>query len=216
MLNVCAQCGAYHADKVIDPAGPYAICPECGHLHLFRYLPLFIVGGASGTGKSAVCHALLAQDNINRPDVIILDADILWRPEFAQPDDDYRGFFNTWLRMCKNIAQSGKTVTLFGAGAGVPGNIEPCVERRYFAAIHYLALVCNDDDLVTRLRNRPRWRESGNDAFIQTQLDFNHWYMTTGLTLTPPITLLDTTRTPVTETARQIDEWIHSLMKCET
>ncbi len=28
MMNVCFQCGLYRADKMIDPAGPYAICPE--------------------------------------------------------------------------------------------------------------------------------------------------------------------------------------------
>ena len=46
MFNVCDNCGLYRADKIIDPAGPYAICPECGHKHTFRYLPLLIVAGA--------------------------------------------------------------------------------------------------------------------------------------------------------------------------
>jgi DNA-directed RNA polymerase subunit RPC12/RpoP len=61
MLNICVNCGLYRPDKIVDPTGPYAICPECGHRHLFRALPLFIVSGASGAGKSTVCHHLLGK-----------------------------------------------------------------------------------------------------------------------------------------------------------
>jgi hypothetical protein len=59
MMNVCYQCGLFRADKIIDPTGPYAICPECGFQHSFLYLPLLIVSGASGTGKSTVCNVLM-------------------------------------------------------------------------------------------------------------------------------------------------------------
>ncbi len=51
MFNVCYQCGQYRADKIIDPSGPAAICPECGHRHPFRKLPLLVVGGASRNRK---------------------------------------------------------------------------------------------------------------------------------------------------------------------
>lgn len=47
--------------------------------------------------------------------------------------------------MAKNISQPGRSVVLVGAGMGVPENIEPCVELRYFAEVHYLAMVCTDD-----------------------------------------------------------------------
>lgn len=114
MWNVCWQCGIYHSDKQIDPEGPYAVCPECGYRHAFRQLPLFLIGGASGSGKTAVCQELLGK----LPGVILLDSDILWRPEFNQPEKKYRDFFETWLRMCKNISQAGHPVVLFG---GVPG-----------------------------------------------------------------------------------------------
>src|SRR5688500_8398336 len=120
MWNVCQRCGQYRADKIIDASGPYAICPECGFPHPFLRLPLLLVSGASGAGKTAVCGALLG----TLADVVLLDADILWRPEFDRPDTQYRDFFETWLRMCKNISQSGRLVVLFGAGVGVPGNLE--------------------------------------------------------------------------------------------
>jgi hypothetical protein len=34
----------------------------------------------------------------------MLEADILWRPEFDQPEERCRGFFETWLRLGKNIS----------------------------------------------------------------------------------------------------------------
>ena len=126
MLNVCAQCGIYRADKKIDPDSPYAVCPECGFAHPFRYLPLLIVSGASGAGKSTVCRMLL--DRLS--EAVLLDVDILWRPEFNRPENHYRDFFETWLRLAKNIGQSGRPVVLFGVGLGVPDNMPPCVEYR--------------------------------------------------------------------------------------
>ncbi len=202
MINVCFQCGIYRADKIIDPVGPYAICPECGFKHLFRQLPLLIISGASGTGKSTVCQRLL--DHLT--DFVLLDSDILWRTEFNTPATNYRDFFETWLRVCKNISQSGRPVILFGAGAGVPKNIEGLVERRYLSRIHYLALVCSDETLSERLRLRPKWRGC-DPAYIEENLRFNGWFKT--YDSRPVIRLLDTTDVPIEETVQQVTTWIN-------
>ncbi|MBN1922962.1 MAG: hypothetical protein JW892_17070 [Anaerolineae bacterium] len=58
MFNTCPKCGAYRADKIIDPDRAIAICPECGHRHPFLRLPLLIVSGASGAGKSTISLTL--------------------------------------------------------------------------------------------------------------------------------------------------------------
>jgi hypothetical protein len=79
------------------------------------------VGGASGAGKSAVCQALLG----SRADVVLLDADILWQPAFNTPEDNYRAFFTSWLRLCLGIHQASRPVVLFGGGCAVSANIEP-------------------------------------------------------------------------------------------
>ena len=206
MLNVCHKCGLYRADKIIDPAGPYAICPECGHQHLFRQLPLLIVSGASGSGKSAACNLLLGRIT----EAVLLDSDILWRPEFDRPDDGYRDFFELWLRLAKNIGQSGRPVVLFGAGMGVPANLEPRVERRYFARLHYLALVCDDKALASRLRARPAWRASGAGAFVDEQVRFNRWFKEHAATTDPLIDLLDTTGMSPQKTAAEVSAWIRA------
>jgi hypothetical protein len=191
-----------HADKMIDPSGPFAICPECGYKHPFKQLPLLVVGGASGAGKTTLWLHLLGQ--VSR--AVLLDSDILWRPEFDTPETNYREFFELWLRVCKNISQSGWPVVLFGAGAGVPENIENCIERRYFSKVHYLALVCADETLSERLRQRPAWRGTREKAFIEENIRFNRWFKT--YAGQPAIKLIDTTEAPLEETARQAAAWI--------
>jgi broad-specificity NMP kinase len=211
MLNTCPSCGAYRPDKLIDSAGPFAVCPECGHKQPFKQLPLFIVSGASGAGKSAVCQTLMGRQR----HVVPLDGDILWRAEFDTPGTGHRDFFETWLRLAKNIGQSGRPVALFNAGAGVPSNIEPCVERRYFSAVHYLALVCDEAVLVQRLSQRPAWRGSGTAENINAQLRFNQWFMDYG-EAEPAITRVDTSRATITATAAQVTDWVNARLGGQT
>ncbi len=204
MLNKCTNCGTYRPDKQIDPVGPFAICPECGHIHPFLRLPLFMICGAGGAGKTTVYQELIGA----HPHVILLEADILWRSEFNKPEENYRDFFETWLRLCKNISQSGRPVVLFCAG-GIPANIEPCVERRYFSDVRYLALTSMEDDLSRRLRSRPKWREFGDLEFIQAQVQFNRWFRETGAHGDPAIDLVNTSGYSVADTSRQVSRWIN-------
>ncbi len=137
---------------------------------------------------------------------VLLDADILWRREFNDPTTNYREFFETWLRVARNIAQSRRPVVLFGAGFGVPDNIEPCVERRYFSAVHYLALTCADDDLRDRLHARAEWRGAGRGEFVAEQLRFNAWFE--NYTAAPPIDVFNTSGVAPERTAEQVEAWI--------
>lgn len=203
MFNVCQRCGHYHAAKEIDPRGPDAICPACGQRHRFRQLPLPLVCGPSGGGKTAVLQRLLGRVE----NAVLLEGDLLWRPEFNHPDDNYRDFFETWLRLAKNINQSGRPTVLFIAGA-IPPNVEPCIERRYFSRTSYLALACSDEVLEARLHARPSWRESGGADFVAAQVRFNHWLMANGAETSPSITLLDTTDASEGDTAMAVARWI--------
>jgi len=202
VINVCERCGSYRADKHIEHSGPYAICPDCGHRHRFVCTPLLIVSGASGAGKTRVCGLLTGV--VTR--AVLLDVDILWRREFNDPVSNFRDFFETWLRVAKNVAQSRRPVVLFGAGFGVPANIEPCIERRYFSAVHYLALTCADDELRERLRARPEWRGSGAAPFIEEQSRFNAWFKS--YAGSPPISVVDTSNVAPERTAQQVETWI--------
>jgi ribose 1,5-bisphosphokinase PhnN len=203
MMNVCYNCGEYRADKIIDPGGPYAICPICGYKHAFIQAPLLFVCGPSGAGKSTLCQTLAGKMD----EVVMLDGDVLWRPEFATQEDNFRDFFETWLRLSKNISQSGRPVVLFIAGA-IPENVEPCVERSYFSQVHYLALVCDDEVLAERLRRRPRWRQSNDERFIAEQLRFNRWLTQRGSRASPPIELIETSGESVEKSVEKVAGWI--------
>jgi len=208
MFAVCPQCGEFSQEKQIDPVQSTAVCPACDHAHSFRLLPLFLLSGASGTGKSTVCLELIRHDMPPPHDFIVLDSDILWTEEFHAPAQ-WPKYTELWLRMCKNLNQSGRPVLLAGAGFGVPDNIRPRMEARYFSAIHTLALVCAEDVLAERLRARPDWRQSGHPKALAEQLRFNRWFQENAAAQTPPITLLDTTHRSAADTAVHVTDWVH-------
>jgi hypothetical protein len=202
MFNICPRCGMYSEQKTIDPSGPFAICRHCGHAHPFKQLPLFILTGAGGSGKTAVCLQLVPL----LPECIVLETDLFWRPEFAAPDKNLRDFRNLCLRVAKNIGQSGRPVVL--SGSGTPEQFETCPERIYFAATHYLALVCDDAAIQQRLKDRPPWRASANPDQIAEHVTFNRWIKANGGKTVPPMTLLDTSSATVQTTAGQIAGWV--------
>ena len=101
---------------------------------------------------------------------------------------------------------------LFGAGFGVPENIEPCTERRYFSCINYLNIYCSDDELEKRLIKRPQWRKCQNKEFIDKQKEFNNWVKNYGKEKNPEIDLLDTTNLTLEETVENVRIWINKKM----
>lgn len=206
MFNVCPSCGADRADKTIVSEGVFAICPNCSFRSKFLRLPLFIVTGASGVGKSTVCLALAAK----MKDTVVMESDILWRAEFNQPETNYREYRETWLRVCKNISQAGKPVVL--CGAGEPSQFEQCIERRYFSELHYLALICDDEIFASRLRSRPTRHGALKDEEIYEQVAFNRWLRNNARNTEPPMTLLDTSEITVDEIVEKVERWVRSLM----
>ncbi|SEN97801.1 AAA family ATPase [Paenibacillus sp. OV219] len=207
MFNVCPACGEYRIDKSIQQTdgGTYAICPACEHPHPFLQLPLFIVTGASGAGKSSL---VLQLSSITK-DFVVMETDILWDNRYNEPDTNYRDYREMWLRMAKNITQAGKPVVL--CGSTTPEQLEDCVERRYFGEIHYIALVCESGLLEERLRSRPAWRGSSSDDFIKGMVGFNQWFIEQGPINSPRIVALDTSHDSPQDTARKVYELICEL-----
>ena len=203
MFDVCPRCGLFREDKMIDTDGSCAICPDCKYPHPFIRKPLFVLTGASGTGKSTLALRLL-----HEPDIIALETDIFWRNEFATPDNDYYAFRNLCLRVAKNIQQNGRPVLL--CGSATPGQFEQCVQSRYFSSIHYLALTCDNAELEKRLQARPAWRDSGSPQFIEAMLAYNQWFKDNENHPDYDMALLNTSKLTLDDSLESVRMWYKS------
>ncbi len=203
MFDVCPACGIYDEAKTIDHTGSHAICPHCQYPHPFVHLPLYVVTGASGVGKTTVCLHMPTRTR----DYVFLESDIFWQPVFNTPESDYAPFQNYCLRAAKNIAQAGRPVVLYGSV--VPLQYARAPQRRYFTTLHYLALVCEKSRLVERLKARPAWRDSASTGFITRMVTFNQWFVD-HVAEYPDMTLLDTTALALEDTLIAVENWLQS------
>jgi predicted ABC-type ATPase len=208
VFNVCPQCGEYSVEKTIDPAGPFAICPFCHYAHPFLQQPLFIITGPSGAGKSTICLELVS---LMQEECVVMESDILWGTFPASEENGYDGYRNMWLRVAKNIGQAGRPVVLYGTA--LPEQFEACPERRYFSTLHYLAIVCDDELLQKRLRQRPAWRKSSTDTVLKEMMDFNRWLKAHAATTNPPMTLYDNSHRSIQESTQDVALWIRERLR---
>ena len=120
MFDVCWDCGSWTpAKRILDDT---VVCPDCGHGHPFRSLPLLVLTGASGAGKSTTLQAYVRQlvTEGEDPPVVPLESDVLWG---VGADMASSAYFDLWQRVCVNVHQAGRPVLLVGAGMH-PGNME--------------------------------------------------------------------------------------------
>lgn len=202
MSRICPQCGEWCEEEPIDPHGPAVICTFCNYAQSFLQLPLFFITGPSGAGKSTLSLHLPAA----LPECVTLDTDMLLGALPMSKEKEYRDYQNYWLHIANNVGQSGRPVVL--CGSTMPDRVEPCLQRRYFSATYYLALVCDDDVLAERLKQRPAWRNSSTPAVITEMIGFNHWFKDQAPTTHPPMTLYNTTNKTTEETIVDVVAWV--------
>ena len=131
-----------------------------------KKLPLFIVSGASGVGKTSACEILFQKESR----YIVMESDLLWRDFFDTPEDNYREFRETWMRVCASISQIGLPVVL--CGCGLPEQFEECEARAYFSEVHYAAVVCEETSLRRRMREG---RGISDETWLESSRHFNEW-----------------------------------------
>ena len=165
-----------------------------------KKLPLFIISGASGVGKTTACNLLFQ----NEKDYVVMESDLLWHDVYNTPDDNYCAYRRVWMRVAASISQIGKPVVL--CGSADPEQFEHQPEREFFSDIHYLAVVCDDELLESRLRNG---RNVTDKNWIRTSLEFNRWLKENAEQTSPNITLLDNSNRTPRQTADKIELWIY-------
>ena len=142
-------------------------CRECGAEWEFQSLPLFILTGCSGVGKTTTAIEIIRK----KVDFVVFDADIF--AGFINWNDEES--CNSWVELIENITkdimQSGKPVLWTMAG---------CLERlpkaynsRYFSEIIVLALVTDENALRQRMQEG---RGITDDNWINSSCDYNRDY----------------------------------------
>ena len=121
-----------------DPGAHRLRCPRCGTESWLPALPLFVVTGASGTGKSTITgplRTLIPGCLVAETDVILHVAALGW--------DIWR---NTWLQLTHAAALGGQATVL--TGSLTPDQLERLPARKLIGAIHFALLDCPDDVLA--------------------------------------------------------------------
>jgi chloramphenicol 3-O-phosphotransferase len=160
----CLTCGP-GAVLARDPAAPVLRCPSCSAVTRVPSLPLFVVTGASGAGKTTVTQllgrllpecAVFEGDLINQVSALGWD---LWR--------------DTWLRVAHGLAEGGRATVL--CTSLLPDQLAALPGRKLLGPIHFANLDCPDDVLAARLRARPSWRHTNTEEAIANHQRFAAW-----------------------------------------
>ena len=113
-------------------------------------LPLFVVTGASGAGKTTVTEPLRRL----LPDCAVFEADLTLQVAAL----GWETWRDTWLRLAHGEALNGRVTVL--CGSLLPDQLDAVPARKLLGPIHFCDLDCPDDVLAARLRARPSWRHS--------------------------------------------------------
>jgi len=156
-----------------------------------KKLPLFVVTGSSGTGKTTVCS--LVRELL--PDFDVFDMDII-------NNVDWQIAKANWLRIAYSISLSGRGTVL--CGTMVPENIESADHKDKFDRILYINLHCNDSTREERLKARG-WK----DSVINEYKDFANWLIqNSNIAFDPPMPTINTSELTPEEVAQEIKDWV--------
>lgn len=204
MIGICPKCGNYEWDKLISEDKNRITCPKCRHEWGFKAMPLFILTGCSGVGKTTTAQELQQRD-IN---FIVMDSDYLFNLMPHETEEDYKNLSEQIMSLSRNIMQGGKP--LLWTKAGALEYFEDAYNRRFFTNIHYLALVCDSKDLEMRMREG---RGIASDDWIQGSIDYNRWFMENGILedgkTRQQIETFNITAKSVSEVADYVIEWVN-------
>jgi hypothetical protein len=194
MSLVCPKCGAYAVTNLHHSHNSVR-CGACKEIFRANIYPLFVVTGASGTGKTSILPYLRSKLR----EIVVFDKDLLWNRCGDQ-------FYNNWLRTAYSIAQGGRFTLI--SGIIMPSDFDTCEDRNLVGAIYYINLFCSDEILEKRLNARPAWRQCSNEWFINEHKLVEQRLLDLSSTHHPPIPSIDTSNTTPNQVAEIIIDWV--------
>jgi len=157
----CPECDAF----ALSGGTNTLICTACNAHIEANFLPLFLISGASGTGKSTLVCLLRPL----LPDCVVVGGDLL----VDVTNRDRQSFLGRWLRVAYATAQSGHPIVI--AGVIEKTELDAHVDRSLVGQIHVIGLHTNEEVRVARLQARPRWAKHSAEkraARIAEHVDF--------------------------------------------
>lgn len=201
MIAQCVKCGNHKWNKNVE--NDEISCPDCGYRWTFRKLPLFVLTGCSGVGKTTTAHELM----ISTTDVVVLDADFFYNLMPHETSEDYLQQVEMLEDLSKNIMQSGKPV--LWAMAGNLDKLNSVYNRRFFSDVFCLALVCEEDTLRQRMT---RGRGIKDEGWIQSSIQYNNFFKNHSSINDMPFDICDTEGKDLIEVVEEVKKWIAEKM----
>ena len=196
MIGICNKCGNHKWDKIIKDGK--IICPECNYSWSYLSLPLFILSGCSGVGKTTTAIEIMH----TQKDIVVLDADIFCGVQNASTEDDYRRRIDTLESLSRNISQCGKPV--LWTIAGNLDMIPLSYNAQFFSGIHCLVLVTDENSLRDRMING---RGIADHNWIEGSVGYNKYLSEHDSLGELKFERLDITEKTPQEVACAVTEW---------
>ena len=145
-MNYCKTCNTGTPHRVAVPERLAAVCNEGGTENEITYVPLFVITGGGGCGKSTAAIELLRKSN----PYCVIDAEYLGHG---------KGGFDTWEECWNGVAIVCRTfghnrLPLVLAGWIPPGLWEGFHSSQFFSPTYFLVLVSDPETQRRRLEAR--------------------------------------------------------------
>jgi hypothetical protein len=192
----CDRCGAYaiRRQQLHDGIGDFA-CDACQRRFSRRVMPLYIVTGASGVGKTSITPLLQGL----LPNCGVFDKDQMWAR-------DWDMIYNNYFRIASALAQGGKVTVV--VGTIMPEFLVGLSDRDLVGEIRYANLHCDDETRRHRLLTRRTW-DVPDEEFIHQHEEFARWLLDHATTdFGAPMPTFDTTVDMPEVVAQNVATWV--------